>query len=314
MWASDAHATGSVMTDQSLRVTQTRSLESPRSLWTKVRAYWSLTKDLQTGLLLVTGLAGYMSGHPSRATWSGVAALLATLFLTVGGSTVLNMVIDRDIDARMTRTRHRPIPAGLVSPIEGMLLGSGMVLAGGIWALSIAPLYGIVVLAGVLVDVLVYTCWLKRRTPWSIVWGGIAGGLPALAGRALAVGGIDAIGLWLALSVLLWIPTHIMTFSIKYAGDYRSASVPVFPNHYGVRVTRWIIGISTAAAVATMLWAMYALDLNATLMWIARALGGILAAFTLTTTIHTTPRRTTWLYKLASLYMLGSMIVLIAGA
>jgi protoheme IX farnesyltransferase len=302
------------MTDQSLSVTRAGFVDLLRQLWAKLDAYWSLTKSLQTGLLLITGLAGYMSGHPTGATWAGIAALLATLFLTVGGSTVLNMVVDRDIDARMMRTQHRPLPAGRVSPTEGLLLGAIMILAGGTWALAISPLYGIVVLAGAFVDVLVYTCWLKRRTCWSIVWGGIAGGLPALAGRVLATGRIDAVGFWLAASVLLWIPTHIMTFSIKYADDYRAASVPVFPNRYGVRVTRWIIALSTAGAIMTMLWAMYALDLNATLMWIARALGGVLAAFTLATTIHTTPRRTTWLYKLASLYMLGSMIVLIAGA
>ena len=302
------------MTDQPISATRSSAQDTLRLVGVKLRAYWTLTKDLQTGLLLITGLAGYMSGHPDRATWSGVASLLSTLFLTVGGSTVLNMVVDRDIDARMARTRQRPIPSGRVGAIEGLVLGAAMVLVGGIWALSRSTLYGLVVLTGVFFDVLVYTCWLKRRTCWSIVWGGIAGGLPALAGRVLAIGRIDGVGLWIALSVLLWIPTHIMTFSIKYADDYRTAGVPVFPNRYGVRVTRWVIALSTAGAIVTMLWAMYALDLNATLMWIARGLGGILAAFTLVTTTHTTPRRTTWLYKLASLYMLGSMIVLIAGA
>ena len=302
------------MTDQSISATRSSAQDTLRLVGVKLRAYWTLTKDLQTGLLLITGLAGYMSGHPDRATWSGVASLLGTLFLTVGGSTVLNMVVDRDIDARMARTRQRPIPTGRVGAIEGLVLGAAMVLVGGIWALSRSTLYGLVVLTGVFFDVLVYTCWLKRRTCWSIVWGGIAGGLPALAGRVLAIGRIDGVGLWIALSVLLWIPKHIMHLSIKYADDYRTAGVPVFPNRYGVRVTRWVIALSTAGAIVTMLWAMYALDLNATLMWIARGLGGILAAFTLVTTTHTTPRRTTWLYKLASLYMLGSMIVLIAGA
>ncbi len=302
------------MTDQPISATRSSAQEALRLVGVKLRAYWTLTKDLQTGLLLITGLAGYMSGHPDRATWSGVASLLGTLFLTVGGSTVLNMVMDRDIDARMARTRQRPIPTGRVGAIEGLVLGAAMVFIGGIWALSRSTLYGLAVLTGVFFDVLVYTCWLKRRTCWSIVWGGIAGGLPALAGRALAIGRIDGVGLWIALSVLLWIPTHIMTFSIKYADDYRTAGVPVFPNRYGVRVTRWVIALSTAGAIVTLLWAMYALDLNATLMWIARGLGGILAVFTLVTTTHTTPRRTTGLYKLASLYMLGSMIVLIAGA
>jgi protoheme IX farnesyltransferase len=234
--------------------------------------------------------------------------------LTVGGSTVLNMVVDRDIDGKMARTRNRPLPAGIVTPAEGLVLGVGMVALGTLWASLRSPLYGLIVFAGVLIDILVYTCWLKRRTAWSIVWGGIAGGMPVLAGRVLATGRIDSIGLWLALSVLLWIPTHIMTFGIKYAGDYQAAGVPVFPNRYGVPVTRVIIGVSTGGAVVAMLWAMYALDLNAMLMWLARGLGGVLFGFTLVATLRPTSKLNSWLYKLASLYMLGSMIVLIAGA
>ncbi len=302
------------MTDQTIPSTAGTVRSSLRALPRKLRAYWALIKDLQTGLLLITGLAGFMSGHPTQPTWPEVLSLLGTLFLTVGGSTVLNMVVDRDIDGKMARTRNRPLPSGVVTPVEGLVLGVGMVALGTLWASLQSPFYGLIVFGGVLVDVLVYTCWLKRRTAWSIVWGGIAGGVPALAGRALATGHIDSIGLWLTLSVLLWIPTHIMTFGIKYADDYRAADVPVFPNRYGVSTTRIIIGLSTGGAVVAMLWAMYALDLNAMLMWVARGLGGVLFGFTLFATLRPTSKLNSWLYKLASLYMLGSMIVLIAGA
>jgi protoheme IX farnesyltransferase len=303
------------MTDEA--VSQSTSIPlvlQEQGLFRRLTAYWPLIKDLQTGLLLVTGLAGYMSGRPVAPTWTTLLGLLGSLFLTVGGSTVLNMVIDRDIDAKMARTCQRPIPSCTISVAEGLALGLGMVLVGALWAVMLSPIYATVVLAGVGFDVLVYTCWLKRRTPWSIVWGGIAGGMPVLAGRVLATGAVDGVGLWLALAVLLWIPTHIMTFSIKYARDYAAAGVPVFPNHVGVRITRAIIGISTGGAVTAMLWAMYVLDLNVTLMWIARGLGGALAGFTLLATLHPTEKRNFWLYKLASLYMLGSMVVLIAGA
>ncbi|MCD6286852.1 MAG: protoheme IX farnesyltransferase [Anaerolineae bacterium] len=302
------------MTDQTISSTAETVRSSSRALPRKLKAYWVLVKDLQTGLLLITGLAGYLSGRPAQPTWPEILSLLGTLFLTVGGSTVLNMVVDRDIDGMMARTKNRPLPSGIVTPAEGLVLGVGMVALGTLWASLLSPLYGLIVFVGVLVDVLVYTCWLKRRTAWSIAWGGIAGGIPVLAGRALATGRIDGIGLWLALSVLLWIPTHIMTFSIKYADDYQAADVPVFPNRYGVRVTRIIIGLSTGGAVVAMLWAMYALDLNAALMWVARSLGGVLFGFTLFATLRPTPKLNSWLYKLASLYMLGSMIVLIAGA
>lgn len=302
------------MTDRPLSVVRSAVSESFSGLSAKFCAFWALIKNLQTGLLLVTGVAGYLGGRPTPPTWESLLALLGTLFLTVGGSTVLNMVWDRDIDAKMARTQHRPLASGTLRVREGLVLGLVMVLAGGGWALALAVPYGLVILAGVGFDVLVYTCWLKRRTPWSIIWGGIAGGMPVLAGRVLAIGHIDAIGLWLALAILLWIPTHIMTFSIKYADQYHAAGVPVFPNRYGTGVTRVIIGVSTAGAVAAMLWAMYALDIAGAWMWIARGLGGALSGVTLMAMVKATPKLNFLLYKLASCYMLGSMIVLIAGA
>jgi protoheme IX farnesyltransferase len=145
------------------------------------------------------------------------------------------------------------------------------------------------------------------------VWGGIAGGMPILAGRTLALGHVDIVGGWLALAILLWIPTHMMTFSIKYAADYREAGVPVFPNRYGIPATKLVIGLSTGGAVTAMLWAMYRLNLPASLMWTAWGLGAALFGFTIATMAHATPKLTYLLYKLASLYMLGSMIVIIAG-
>jgi hypothetical protein len=93
----------------------------------------------------------------------------------------------------------------------------------------------------VVLDVLVYTIWLKRRTPYSILFGGISGGMPILAGRVLATGQLDAIGVLLAAAILLWIPTHIMTFHIKYQQDYASAGVPTFPSVHGISVTRTLI-------------------------------------------------------------------------
>jgi protoheme IX farnesyltransferase len=281
----------------------------------KAAAYWTLIKDLQTGLLLITGITGYLSGRPGH--WPGyghtLLNLTGSLFLTIGGSTVLNMVLDRDIDAQMDRTADRPLPAGRVSPAEGWSLGLGMVGVGLLWALSLLLPYALVVLAGLVFDVLVYTVWLKRRTPWSIIWGGIAGGMPILAGRVLSLGRIDAVGAGLALAILLWIPTHIMTFSIKYADAYREAGVPVFPNRYGVAATKWVISLSTVIAVATMIWTMMRLGLAAPLLWAAQGLGIVLVGFTTLAMAHTTPKLTYLLYKLASLYMLGSMVVVIAG-
>ena len=77
--------------------------------------------------------------------------------------------------------------------------------------------------AGLFFDVVVYTIWLKRRSAWSIVWGGVSGGMPVLAGRALGLGRIDEVGILLALAVLFWVPTHILTFNLRYYDDYQQA-------------------------------------------------------------------------------------------
>ena len=279
----------------------------------KIRAYLSLIKYLQTGLLVITGLAGYISGKPINPTLEIIVGMMISMFFTVGGSTVINMVIDRDIDGIMQRTSKRPIPTGVVKNKEGLFLGISMIGLGSLIAGVLSIPFAFVIMAGVFFDVIVYTYWLKRRTPWAIVWGGIAGGMPILAGRTLAVGTPDGIGFLLALAILLWIPTHILTLSIKYAHDYANAKVPVFPNFYGVKVTRWTIGLSTAGATFVMLSTVYLLGVDVSLLWIARALGGLLFVFTLVTMLYPTVKLNYVLYKLASLYMLGSMVLLIAG-
>lgn len=280
----------------------------------KLRAYWTLIKSLQTGLLLITGLAAYLSARCPVTTWESLLAVAGSLFLAISGSTVLNMVYDRDIDAKMQRACHRPLPSRRVTVFEATLLGALLSLAGVGWALWLSPLYGAVVFAGWFCDVVVYTIWLKRRTSYSIIIGGLSGGMPALAGRALAVGGIDPIGILLALAVLFWIPTHIMTFNIKYADDYQRAGVPTFPSVYGIHATRAIITLSSiGAAVAVTLAA-----LNIGMSWGYLRLLGVLSGGLLLLAVASmwrpSERLNFGLFKYASVYMLSSMLLLAARA
>ena len=279
----------------------------------KMRQYWTLTKSLQTGLLLITGLAGYASARCPVTSWETLLGVAGSLFFAISGSTVLNMVWDRDIDAVMLRACNRPLPKGQVSAREGIALGVGMSLAGIAWAFALAPLFAAVVFAGWFFDVVIYTLWLKRRTPWSIIWGGIAGGMPILAGRALGTGQIDLIGILLTLAILLWIPTHMLTFGIKYAAQYRAAGVPVFPNRYGERITRITIALSTACAVIAMLLAAWHIRLPWHYFHLALWLGVILIGLTFVSVARHSPKLNFGLYKFASLYMLGSMMLIMFG-
>lgn len=277
----------------------------------KVRDFGSLIKSKQTLLLLFTGWVGYASGMKGvkgpDLTWD----LLGSLFLAISGVTVLNMVYDRDIDAAMARTRHRPLAAGRVRPWEGLVFGGAMSVIGLAWAFRLDWRFGLAVLAGWLLDGLVYTVWLKRRTPWSVLWGGVSGGMPVLAGRVLAVGGVDLVGALLALAVLLWIPTHIMTFSIKHAADYAAAGVPVFPNVYGVRATQVGISLSTVLAAVTMTVLTGLMADRWGAIAVAAALAMALVGLGANALIRPSVQVNLRLFKFASVYMLCAMGLLL---
>ena len=239
-----------------------------------------------------------------------VLGLTASLLLSISGSTVLNMWYDRDIDAIMPRTSKRPLSTGETQPNEALIFGLILSIIGISWALALDTLYGIVIFAGLFFDVVVYTIWLKRRTAWSIIWGGISGGMPVLAGRILGTGQIDWVGIALALGVLFWIPTHILTFSIRYHDDYQKAKVPTFPSTYSFQTTRLIIACSSIFATLAFGAAGYGVGLT----WGFLRLLAVLSAglFILAVKSLTSPseRLTFGLFKYASLYMLSAMLLM----
>ncbi|MBE0684266.1 MAG: protoheme IX farnesyltransferase [Anaerolineales bacterium] len=280
-------------------------------LLTKVRLYFPLIKSLQTGLLLATGLAGYMSASCPVTHWPTLAGLTVSLFLAISGSTILNMWYDRDIDSKMKRTHNRPLASGRVSQVEALRLGLVFSAVGVGWAVMTNPLYGLVVFAGLFFDVVIYTIWLKRRTAWSIVWGGISGGMPILAGRVLATGSLDWIGIVLALSILFWIPTHIMTFSMKYHGDYKAAGVPTFPSTYGFTVTRATIAISSIIAALMIGIAAYGIGMTWGYLRVLVVLSAGLTALAVISLMKPSEHLNFGLFKYASVYMLSSMMLMV---
>jgi heme o synthase len=272
--------------------------------------YWPLIKSLQTGLLMTTGIAGYMSARCPVIYWSTLLGLAGSLFLAISGSTMLNMWYDQDIDAKMKRTCNRPLSAGKVSARQVLRLGLGMSLAGMVWATMLSPLYALVVLAGWFFDVVIYTLWLKRRTAWSIVWGGIAGAMPVLAGRVIGTGQIDWIGVALGLAVLFWIPTHILTFSMRYFDDYQNAGLPTFPGTYGFSATRLTIAAASVLAGLAMGGAALGLGLTQGTLHLFGLLSGGLLALAVYSLLRPSDKANFTLFKYASLYMMFSMLLI----
>jgi protoheme IX farnesyltransferase len=237
-------------------------------------------------------------------------ALSGSLFLAISGSTVLNMWYDRDIDSIMPRTCNRPLSTGVTKPHEALLLGLFLSVTGISWALSMDMLYGIIVFAGLFFDVIVYTIWLKRKTAWSIVWGGISGGMPVLAGRALGVGSLDWVGVALAMGILFWIPTHILTFSIRYHNDYQIAKIPTFPSTYSFPTTRMIIAVSSILTTVSLGFAAYGVGLTWGFLRLLAVLSSGLFILAVRSLTAPSERMTFSLFKYASLYMLSAMLLM----
>jgi heme o synthase len=275
----------------------------------KIQLYWPLIKPLQTGLLLATGIAGYLS---SRLPFSipVLFGLTAGLFLAISGSTIMNMWYDRDIDAKMKRTHTRPTATGKLDPGEIFAVGMTVSFFGIGWAFLLTPLYGVVVFAGWFFDVIVYTVWLKRRTCWSILWGGISGAMPILSGRVMAVAEIELVGALLGLSILFWIPTHTLTYSMKFRNDYKNAGVPTFPETYGERFTRMTIAVSSILAAVAIGWASILIGLSAGALGLLAVLTAVMLVLAFATLRIHTDKMNFMLFRYASLYMLSAMIIL----
>jgi len=200
--------------------------------------YFALLKPRVMSLVVFTALVGLMVAPGHLHPVVGFVALLC-IAIGAGAAGALNMWYDADIDALMTRTADRPIPAGRVT--RGEALGFGMTLAvGSIAVLGLATNW---VAAGLLAFtiffyVAIYTMWLKRSTPQNIVIGGAAGAFPPMIGWAAATGGIGIESIVLFLIIFFWTPPHFWALSLWRAGDYARAGVPMLPVVSGLAETR----------------------------------------------------------------------------
>jgi len=215
----------------------------------EVGDYVALMKPRVMSLVVFTALVGLMIAPVPVHPVIGVAALLC-IAVGAGAAGALNMWYDADIDAKMTRTAARPIPAGRVLP--GEALAFGLTLA----AFSVTFLFLLVnaVAAALLAFtiffyVVIYTMGLKRRTPQNIVIGGAAGAFPPMIGWAAATGGIAVEPLLLFLVIFFWTPPHFWALSLYRADDYARAGVPMLPVVAGDIETRRQILLYTLVLV-----------------------------------------------------------------
>ncbi len=284
-----------------------------RVSWARLADFLALTKMRQTALLTITGFFAYVLTRGLPFDPLEASRMFAGLLLSISGCTVLNMLLDRDIDTRMMRTASRPLPAGRIQPLGAGIFGAVLSAGGLALSFDLDLSFGVVVALGFVCDLVVYTAWLKRRTALSIVFGGVAGGMPALAGRVLGLGRVDLVGLLLASSILLWIPSHILTLALHYADDYQRAGVPVWPNVYGSHATRLVIAGANLLNTLALTACAILLQVHAIALVLLLGMGLGMFGLALLQLARPTERRNWLLFKAASLYMVASSLLLMVG-
>ncbi|MFZ5608301.1 MAG: heme o synthase [Pseudomonadota bacterium] len=238
-----------------LSATSRPSAQSSMADW---RDYLALLKPRVMSLVVFTGLVGLVAAPGAMHPIMAVVALLA-LGVGAGAAGAINMWYDADIDALMTRTASRPIPAGRVA--RGEALGFALVLAVG--AVAVMGLMVNWLAAGLLAFSIffygvVYTMGLKRRTAHNIVIGGAAGAFPPVIGWAAAAGEVGALPLLLFAIIFAWTPPHFWALSLVAAKDYAKAGIPMLPVVAGAAATRRQILIYSVllAGFSLMPWAL----------------------------------------------------------
>lgn len=196
----------------------------------RVAAYIALTKPRIIELLLATTIPTmFLAAGGFPGWWVTIATLIGGC-LSAGGANTLNCYIDRDIDAKMKRTGHRPLVTGEVSPTAALVFGLALSVASAVWlALFVNLLSAVLATGAIAFYVIIYTLGLKRRTPQNIVWGGAAGCFPVLIGWSAVTNSLTWTPLVLFLIVFLWTPPHYWPLSLKFRDDYAAAGVPMLP-------------------------------------------------------------------------------------
>ncbi len=221
----------------------TNELTSPRrpllAVW---RDYYVLTKPRVVQLLVFTAVVGMFLATPGLVPWDVLIFGSLGIGLAAASGAVVNHVLDQRIDAKMTRTRERPLPTGRVSEREAFVFAAVLGVTGmTTLAVLINPLTAVLTFIALIGYAVVYTVFLKRATPQNIVIGGAAGAAPPLLGWAAVTNEVSGYALLLFLIVFTWTPPHFWALAIARKDDYEEAGVPMLPVTHGIEMTKSFI-------------------------------------------------------------------------
>jgi len=245
-----------------------------RSVSLKLRAYVALTKPRIIELLLVTTLPTMVVAAKGIPGWWLIVATLVGGALSAGGANAANMFIDRDIDAVMHRTRHRPLVTGAVTPTAAVIFS--IVLEAGAFVLlwrAVNLFSALLALGAALFYVFIYSVGLKRRSTQNIVIGGAAGAVPVLVGWTAVTDHLAWPAIVLFAMIVIWTPSHFWALAVRYQDDYKTANVPMLPVVVPFeQVAHQIILYSVALVATSFVFGVVAH--SGWIYWVAAVLAG----------------------------------------
>jgi protoheme IX farnesyltransferase len=248
------------------------------------RRYLELTKPRVVALITFTAIVGTLLASPGvpplpALVWGNLGIALAA-----ASAATINHVLDRRIDAQMTRTRGRPLPSGSLTEAQALMFAAVLgMTAMAILALLVNLLTAALTFASLIGYAVIYTLWLKRATSQNIVIGGAAGAAPPVLGWAAVTNSVDPNALLLFLIIFVWTPPHFWALAIARREDYARAGIPMLPVTHGVEHTRLQVLLYTVLLtlvtlmpflthMSGLLYLAVALALNAGFIYYALAL------------------------------------------
>jgi protoheme IX farnesyltransferase len=274
--------------------------------------YLALTKPRLLPLVLFSGLPALVMAAGGWPPLAAVAAILIGTSLTAGAANALNSYLEREQDGRMERTAERPLPSGRMRPAHALAFGLALGVMGTalLWTAA-SPMAALIGLAALLFYVFVYTLWLKPRTPFAVVVGGVSGAIAPLIADAAQDAAIGAPGIILFALIFLWQPPHFYAIALYRKDDYARAGFPMLHDRIGESATRVRILLWIAALLPVSLLPLPFGLLGAPYGVAAVLLGGGFLAAGVALWRHPSARAARRLFLVSLLYLMGTFAAMI---
>ena len=213
---------------------------------TLLKSYYQLCKPNVVYMMLICAFVGMLLAEQTVSSYSYLFIALTGIALCAASAAAINQVVDREVDASMTRTDQRPLPKGDLSVIHASIFAFVIGLLGSmILYLYVNTLTMILTIGSLIGYAFIYTVYLKRATPQNIVIGGLAGAAPPLLGWSSVTNTIDPFALLLVLIIFVWTPPHFWALAIYRKEEYAKESIPMMPVTHGVAFTKLQIVLYT---------------------------------------------------------------------